>query len=156
MDTMSRTKFNARYSKSVLIKTYKNGSEDFRVTDKCAKCNGTGRLTWTSVDKGICYMCEGTGLTSINIHVINDEDYAKKIAENTKKREKLFEERRKEHADYKPIDFKLAEWFYDNNVSMMKYYLIKHETEKAYLISFLAELEYSDYCIWIPKKAVIR
>ena len=27
----------------------------------CQKCNGTGRLTWTQVDAGMCWACQGTG-----------------------------------------------------------------------------------------------
>ena len=28
---------------------------------KCFKCNGVGRLSWTSRDDGLCYACNGTG-----------------------------------------------------------------------------------------------
>ena len=37
----------------------------------CGKCNGKGRLTWTNVANGVCFVCEGAG------HLLADESTVK-------------------------------------------------------------------------------
>jgi hypothetical protein len=31
------------------------------VTDDCGKCNGKGKLSWTRVANGVCFVCQGSG-----------------------------------------------------------------------------------------------
>lgn len=33
---------------------------------KCSKCDGRGKLTWTSVDNGRCFRCAGAGTIEVN------------------------------------------------------------------------------------------
>lgn len=48
----------------IIIKTLKDRFKEistWRVIP-CIKCKGTGHLTWTMVDGGICYDCKGEGI----------------------------------------------------------------------------------------------
>lgn len=54
-----------------LIKTDRNGTKTFKVTEKCAKCNGTGFVEYFKFyENGVCFDCGGTGA-----HVYNDKEY---------------------------------------------------------------------------------
>jgi len=37
----------------------------------CGKCNGKGRLSWTSIANGVCFVCDGSG------HLLADESSVK-------------------------------------------------------------------------------
>lgn len=40
-----------------------------KTTVKCSKCNGRGRLDWTTVDNGRCFQCCGAGTITVNATV---------------------------------------------------------------------------------------
>ncbi len=157
---LSKSQFEEmNYSRKTLIKTYKNGCEDYMVLGKCAKCNGTGYLTWTSVDNGICYQCKGLGNVTFKVKVVPNEISEARKAEAQRKFQAALDARKEAHIKngYKTIDWKFADWFCDCNKNAgWKYYLIKKETEKAVLVSLLVALENTEYEIWMPKKAMVR
>jgi hypothetical protein len=168
MYTINKSTFLEKYSKATLVKTYKNGSEDYECKMPCPRCSGEG-IVFTHVlngrkmpaipDNGVCYACEGRRYVLGTIHVVPDEVMAKKEAQKANARERVLEKRKEQHIreGYKPIDFKIADWYHDCNLSFgWKYYLIAKETEKACLIRFLIDLEHVEYSMWIPKKAIIR
>ena len=37
-----------------------------RVTIRCSKCDGRGRIDWSSNDDGVCYSCNGAGSRTIS------------------------------------------------------------------------------------------
>ena len=176
METISKKQFEnskAQYSKLTLVKTYKNGSEDYCFECDCPRCMGNG-IVYTHVlnghpvpaipDSGICYRCGGSRKVTAKIHVISDEEFSAKQEKAQAKAEKARQElinKRIERIEkgYKRVDFEIADWFHDSNVSLFNngYYCVEKETEKAVLISFVNELDiFSDYSIWMPKKAIIR
>lgn len=162
METISRSQFEANkgsYSKLVLLETHKNGSEDYSYVCHCAKCNGTGHLNWTSLDQGRCWICQGTGRIRAKVHVVSDEQEAKARAKRLKEAEQFRQNciAKNTEMGYKDVDFKLADWFFESNARMFKYYAIISETEKALYISFLNFMDTNnDYRVWIPKKAIIK
>ena len=152
MYTINKSTFLEKYSKATLVKTYKNGSEDYKCKLPCPRCDGEG-IFFTHVlngrkvpafpDKGICYACEGRKYILGTVHVIPDELMAKKESKKADAQERALEKRKEQHIreGYKPIDFN---------------YLIAKESEKACLIRFLIDLDHVEYSVWIPKKAIIR
>lgn len=49
-------------------------------TFTCAKCDGRGRLNWTRVANGVCFVCKGTGKLA-NRDVTNDRWYRMQISD---------------------------------------------------------------------------
>lgn len=154
-----------------LLHSHRNGNETYSYTCNCPKCNGTGYLTWTNVDNGVCYKCEGTGKVTEKLKIITEENYNLRQAERSKKAEqfKLSLEQAKQQciqrsleAGYKLVDFKVAGWFFGRpgesiEFNSGKYYIIERETEKAVLVSYKDKLEACvTYELWIPKKAIIK
>lgn len=63
---MNRKDFHIEnYSKSILVKTYKNGSEDYAVICTCGNCGGRGYVSYSSVDNSRCWECGTTGKHSL-------------------------------------------------------------------------------------------
>ena len=162
LHTEDFNRVKATYSKCNLIKTYKNGSEDYQVLCTCPDCGGHGYLTWTSVDQGRCWKCNATGKVSAIVHVGND---CKKqlTREEVEANIKAYREKNRNHwlsLGFKKVDFELKEWawklcsvwFNDSD-----YYRIVKESEKAYLMEQVCDINssqsYSSY--WVPKKAVV-
>lgn len=44
------------------IKEEEQAAPTHEELNKCPKCNGEGKLSWTGVDNGRCWMCHGTGV----------------------------------------------------------------------------------------------
>ena len=168
---MTRKQFDSMiptYKRIKLSKTYKNGSEDYTCVGVCAKCNGTGHLTWTSVNQGVCYSCDGTGEITFTIHIITEEQEKTRKLKIKERQEQQLIERAKQKEEniargYKLVDFKLAGWFCNekHDVAYMKdyYYLIIKETSKAICINYLADIEskpYETFNEWFPKSAIIK
>jgi len=179
METISRTNFNnnkSSYSRLHLVKTYKNGSEDYSYECSCHRCQGkgvivshieNGKEVLVRPDSGTCWNCLGSGVETRKIHVISDEQWEineqEKINKAQQQRlefEQHEEQRRKatiaKHLEegYKEVDFTIASWF-DYKITS-KYYRVAKKIEKAICIDFMDEL---DDCVffesWFPKKAII-
>ena len=179
METISRTNFNnnkINYNKLNLVKTYKNGSEDYSYECTCHRCQGkgvivsyieNGKEVLVRPDSGTCWNCLGSGVETRKIHVISDEQFKsseqEKINKANERRlqfEQQVEQRRREtiakHLEegYKEVDFSIASWF-DYKITS-KYYKIAKETEKAICIDFMDKLEDGVFFeSWFPKKAII-
>ena len=149
------------YKELTLVKEQKNGVKIYIYKGTCAKCGGTGHLTWTSVDNGVCYCCEGTGKVLVKIAVVPNDLWEKEQKESVSKARKMLNERKQKNIElgYKERDLDFTEWWkkqFNNSTEFQwKYYRIIAETEKAYQISFLMELELCDFREWIPKSAII-
>lgn len=160
MLTVKKSEFKPEnYSRLTLIKNQKNGIDVYNCLGTCARCEGRGRITFSTRDHSICYICEGTGKVAAKLEVIPDELLESRKAQAQRKFQAALDARKEAHikAGYKTIDWKFADWFYDcNKTAGWKYYLIKRETEKAVFVSLLVELENTEYEIWMPKKAMVR
>lgn len=160
MLTVKKSEFKPEnYSKLTLIKNQKNGIDVYNCLGTCARCEGKGRITFSTRDHSICYICEGTGKVAAKLEVVPDELLEARKAKALAKLQAEWDARKQAHiqAGYKPIDFKVAKWFDWSNSDMpWKYYLVIKQSEKAVLISFLAELENVDYQQWFPKSAIIK
>lgn len=160
MLTVKKSEFKPEnYSKLTLIKNQKNGIDVYNCLGTCARCEGRGRITFSTRDHSICYVCEGTGKVAAKLEVIPDELLESRKAQAQLKLQAEWDARKQQHlqAGYKPVDFKVAEWFsWPNSDFDWKYYKIERETEKAVLISFLVALENVDYQQWFPKSAIIK
>lgn len=179
METISKSTFKTNYKKAVLLRSFSNGSEIYGCKVTCPRCNGEG-IVYTHVlnghkvpatpASGICYRCGGEKYINGKVRVISDEAYAAKQEEARVKAEKVaaeWELKKQEHIKenialgYKKVDFKIAGWFLghpeDVALNHDKFYIIKNETEKAYLISYIDSLEdtYATSELWLPKKVVI-
>ena len=167
---ISRSQFESKkYSRIRLVKTCKNGNEIYEFDGICPKCGGRKVLTWTNVDNGICYQCEGSGFVVEKIKVLSDENYSIREQERKAKQQQAlarYEEKKaqtrmeNEKLGYKKVDFKVAGWFFNKSDDVAynfdKYYLIIKETSKAVLINFIDTLEYTNINdMWFPKSAII-
>lgn len=160
MLTVKKSEFKPEnYSRLTLIKNKKNGVDVYSCLGTCARCEGKGRITFSTRDHSICYICKGSGKVAAKLEVVPDELIEACKAEAQAKLQAQWDERREQHISegYKAIDFKIAKWFVWPNSDMpWKYYRVVRESEKAVLISFLAELENVDYQQWFPKSAIVR
>ena len=179
METISKSTFKANYKKAVLLRTFSNGNEIYGCKVTCPRCNGEG-IVYTHIlngrkmpatpDSGVCYRCCGLGKIDDKIRVISDEAYAAKQEKARIKAEKAaleWEQKKLEQIrintalGYKKVDFKIAGWFYGHPEDVAfnhdKFYIIKKETERAYLIAYIDSLEdtYAASELWFPKKVVI-
>ena len=156
LHTSDFNNMKSAYSKCDLIKTYKNGSRDYKVVTTCPDCSGRGYLSWTNVDEGRCWRCHTIGKVSAVIHVGDDckRQLTQEVNENIRKSEKQCEEYFL-GLGYKPVDFEIAEWsgVWFNSDS---YYRIIKETEKAYLLGRVDNLKWRncEITFWVPKKAI--
>lgn len=156
LHTSDFDRLKSGYSKIDIIRTYENGSKDYKVVCTCPDCGGRGYLSWTSVDQGRCWTCSTTGKIQAVVHV---GDSCKKqltqeeVNENIRKREKANEEHFLS-LGYKPVDFKFETWtgIWFNEDS---YYRIIKETEKAFLLGRVDNLKQSvtEITFWVPKKS---
>lgn len=65
----------------VLVKTDRNGTKYFDVTEKCPKCGGTGLVRcYIPVNGGVCYDCGGSGISRYTKKVYTPEYMRKKEA----------------------------------------------------------------------------
>lgn len=161
MLTVKKSEFKPEnYSRLTLIKNQKNGIDVYNCLGTCARCEGRGRIAFSTRDHSICYICEGTGKVAAKLEVVPDELLEARKAKAQAKLQAEWDARKQAHiqAGYKPIDFKIADWFVDCNLSLggWKYYLIEKETEKAVCISLLIDWDHVEYTIWMPKKAMIK
>lgn len=182
METIKRSDFEnnkSLYRKAVLLRQFSNGSEVYACRVVCPRCNGEG-IVYTHIlngvkmpatpDSGVCYRCCGEKYINGKIRVITDEAYAAKQEKARIKAEKAaleWEQKKLEQIrintalGYKKVDFKIAGWFYGHSEDVAlnhdKFYIIKSETEKAYLIAYMDSLEdtYAASELWLPKKVVI-
>jgi len=157
---INRKDFESRtFSKSQLVKTYKNGSEDYQVQCTCADCSGRGYLTWTSVDSGRCWACNATGKVNMIYHVsdttqrlLTREEILKNIAEYE---EKIYQNNLA--LGFKKVDFVIKPWVQDVWFNSYSYYRIIKETEKAYLLGRIDNIRESsshEDTFWVPKKGI--
>lgn len=89
------------YSK-VLIKTDRNGTKYFSVTDICPRCGGRGDYILGVYNYGVCFLCGGTGKKNYTVKEYTPEHEAKLEARRKAKQEKRIAEAAKyaeEHAD---------------------------------------------------------
>lgn len=179
METISKSTFKANYKKAVLLRSFSNGSEIYGCKVTCPRCNGEG-IVYTHVlnghkvpatpASGICYRCGGEKFINGKIRVIPDETYAAQQEKARIKAEKAMAELEQKRLEqirinmalgYKKVDFKIAGWFLgrpeDVALNQDKFYIIKSETEKAFLIAYIDSLEdtYATSELWFPKKVVI-
>lgn len=147
------------YSKIALVKTYKNGSEDYKAVCVCPRCGGRGFITFSSVDNSRCWECRESGKVLALIHVSENVKpllTKEEIAERWKK----IEEANKAHwlkLGYKPVDFTIAKWVKDVWFNYDSYYRIVRETEKAYCLGRVDNLKEADrieITYWIPKSGI--
>ena len=181
METIKRSDFEnnkSLYRKAVLLRQFSNGSEIYGCKVICPRCDGKG-IVYTHVcnnvpvpaipDSGVCYRCLGEGKIDAKIRVVSDEAFAAKQEKERAKAEKRaleWEQMKLEQIrvntalGYKQVDFKIAGWYLGHSEDLFlnqdKYYIIKKETEKAYLISYIDRLESGvSWEEWFPKKVVI-
>ena len=153
VNTKDFEKCRPYYSKVDLIKTYKNGSKDYKVLCTCGKCGGTGFIH-SSLDSGRCWKCNTTGKVTEVFHVTDTTSpvFTKEQVEEIFKKERA--ERVHDHFEkgYKPIDFKVASW-----ASKVKgtYYRVVNESAKAILISTIDRYDSrTPEETWLPKSAI--
>ena len=147
------------YSKIALVKTYKNGSEDYKAVCVCPRCGGRGFITFSSVDNSRCWECGESGKVLALIHVsenVKPQLTKEQILENIRK----YEEKNERYflgLGYKLVDFTLAKWLKDVWINHDSWYRIIKETEKAYLIGNVQSIKESctESTLWIPKAALI-
>ena len=146
------------YSKIALVKTYKNGSEDYKAVCVCPRCGGRGYITFSSVDNSRCWECRESGKVLALIHVgenvkklLTEEEIAARVKKIGDENEAHWLE-----LGYKPLDFVLAGWVRDAWFNAGSYYRIIKETEKAYLMGNVENLRESrcEIKYWIPKAGV--
>ena len=82
-----------------LVKTDRNGTKYIEAEFKCEKCNGTGLLSWTKYENGICFDCNGTGIVTDIIKEYTPEHKAKLDAQRAKRMEKRMAEHAAELAE---------------------------------------------------------
>lgn len=147
------------YSKIALVKTYKNGSEDYKAVCVCPRCGGRGFITFSSVDNSRCWECNESGKVIALIHVsenVKPQLTKEQVLENIRKHEEA-EKNHNLELGFKPIDFELASWLPNIWFNYDSYYRIIKETEKAYLLGRLDNIKESylqEITFWIPKAGI--
>jgi ssDNA-binding Zn-finger/Zn-ribbon topoisomerase 1 len=89
-------------STKVLIRTDRNGTKYWKVTDICPRCGGRGDYILGNQNYGVCFLCYGTGKREYNVKEYTAEHEAKLEARRQAKATKRLEEKAKyesEHAD---------------------------------------------------------
>jgi len=139
--------------KQLTAKTYK-------AECSCPRCGGRGVLTWTSVDNGICYQCEGVGKVIATIRIVKRSSVLtpEEVEANIKSRR---ERNRKHWLDlgFKKVDFEQADWIWkvcEVWFNPDDYYRIVKESDKAYLMEQVCNIDESQSYSsnWVPKKAI--
>lgn len=150
-----------QFDKTSFLKIKQLTPKTYEAVCMCPKCGGKGVLTWTSVDNGICYQCEGTGKVVATIRIVKHSSVLtpEEVEANIKARR----EKNRNHwleLGFKPVDFKQAEWICkvcEVWFNSDDYYRIVKESDKAYLMEQVCDINnseaYSSH--WIPKKAII-
>lgn len=180
MYEIRKSEFNPeKYNKLTLLKTSKNGNEEYEYQCACDRCDGKGYVishimngqpVLMRPEGGICFKCRGAKVMTQKVKVVSDEYMDKKEAKLQKEAEeyrnnlqKMKEERIKHNLElgFKKVDFKIAGWFFgkheDVEFNSDKYYLIQKESEKAVLIGYKDALDSCTTCeYWFPKKAIVR
>ena len=158
------------YKKLTLITNHKNGNQIYEFIGACPRCGGTGFYKYTTLDEQRCWECEGFKQTIQKLRVITDINFDAREAKREEEARKFREGQAardaaqiKRHLDegYKLVDFKVAGWFFnrpdDVEYNHDKYYIIKKDTDKAVLISFIDTLTSGvSSNEWFPKKAIVR
>lgn len=149
-----------QFDKTTFLKIQQLTPKTYKAVCTCPKCNGRGVLTWTSVDNGICYQCEGSGKVSATIRIVKHSSVL--TPEEVEANIKAYREKNRKYwldLGFKPVDFKLAEWTWKVCNAWFNsddYYRIVKESDKAYLMEQVCDINesqaYSSY--WIPKKAI--
>lgn len=95
-----------------LLKTDRNGTKYWLITDKCPRCGGTGEYVLGGFDYGTCFQCGGRCFIQFEEKEYTPEYEAKLEARRKAKAQKRAEEARRyeeEHAE-EIITRRYAEW----------------------------------------------
>ena len=69
------------------LRTDKNGTKYYEVTETCGKCNGTGYIGhYKHIENGVCFACNGTGI-HVHTEKIMTPEYEMKLESRRKARE---------------------------------------------------------------------
>ena len=180
METIRQSQFNPNnYKKLNLIRNHRDGTATYTYEDTCDRCNGlgviishvcNGKPVLVHPDDGICYKCLGTKVMTRRIRTVLDSvmdeqeaKYKAEAEEAASRWEQMRQETIQRHINegYKKVDFKIAGWFFGEQQPVAfnhtDYYIIKRDTGKAVLISYIDNLEAEvSYEQWFPKKAIIK
>ena len=132
----------------------------YEVVCTCGKCGGHGYLNWTSVDSAKCWDCNTTGKVKEKVQIVKKnpiltpEEVEARIKERREKNRKYWLDK-----GFKKVDFELEDWcikLCEVWFNFDDYYRIAKETDKAYLLERVCDIEdsscYSSY--WVPKKGI--
>ena len=150
-----------QFDKTTFLKIQQLTPKTYKAVCACPKCGGRGVLTWTSVDNGVCYQCEGTGKVVATIRIVKRSSVLtpEEVQANINARR----EKNRKHwlgLGFKKVDFEQADWIWKVCEVFFReddYYRIVKETEKAYLIEQVCDINESESYSsnWVPKKAII-
>ena len=158
------------YRKLNLLTNHRNGNQTYSFECACSRCGGTTKVQWSSLDNQNCWKCHGTGKEIQKLHVLTDENWNSRELERAEAARKFRDEQAKRDAEqverhinegYKKVDFKVAGWFFGRaelvDFNHDKYYIVKRESAKAVLISYIDDLVSGvSEEIWFPKSAIVR
>jgi len=89
----------------IYIRTDKNGTKYYDVTEPCWKCSGTGKFPhYMHVYGGICFECDGRGAINHTVKEYTEAYLAKKAERDAKKEAKRLAEEEARRAAWNPVD----------------------------------------------------
>lgn len=126
----------------------------------CPNCGGHGYITYSSVDNSRCWECNTTGKVKLKIQIVKKKPMLS--PEEIQARINARREKNRNHwlgLGFKKVDFEQADWIWkvcEVFFNEDDYYRIVKETEKAYLIEQVCDINESESYSsnWVPKKAI--
>ena len=156
MIQMTQEQFDAANFKKVSV--LRKGWYQAEVT--CPNCGGTGYVTYSHLDNARCWECNCTGKKMEKIQIVKKNPILS--PEEVQARINARREKNRKHwldLGFKKVDFEQADWIWKVCEVYFReddYYRIVKETEKAYLIEQVCDInESQSYSSnWVPKKAI--
>ena len=149
-----------QFDKATFLKIKQLTPKTYKAVCTCPRCGGTGFVRFSSLDNSRCWQCEETGKVVATIRIVKHSSVLspEEVEANIKARR----EKNRNHwleLGFKKVDFKLADWTWKVCEAWFNegdYYRIVKETEKAYLMEQVCNIEDSQASssYWIPKKAI--